>query len=308
MGSAGVGAGMAGMGSVGGMGSMGGVGGGGQQHYQQQPTGGQAFFGQEFINDFQGSAATQLGVQLGTKAFAQVQENVNQNLNRWINLAQLKYFFNVSHSYVAHKLRVLVFPWGRLTWMRLVRRSEQNGQMEGFKPPREDLNAPDLYIPVMAFVTYILMIGIQLGLEATAGKTPDPTKKTLKTFTPDVLGLTGTTAFFMICTEVMFIKLGCYLLNISAEGVGLLDLVAYSGYKFIPIIITLLAKWFLPKWAMYVIFAYLMICLGFFTMRTLKYIVVPDAINPVVQTARKRRINFLFSVSALQIFFSWLLI
>ena len=30
--------------------------------------------------------------------------------------------------------------------------------------PRHDVNAPDLYIPAMAFVTYVLMTGLSLGL------------------------------------------------------------------------------------------------------------------------------------------------
>ena len=29
----------------------------------------------------------------------------------------------------------------------------------GLAPPREDANAPDLYIPAMAFVTYVLVAG-----------------------------------------------------------------------------------------------------------------------------------------------------
>lgn len=32
-------------------------------------------------------------------------------------------------------------------------------------PPRLDVNAPDLYIPLMAFVTYILMSGFVLGTQ-----------------------------------------------------------------------------------------------------------------------------------------------
>lgn len=64
---------------------MGGMGGGGGPMGGNQAHGGPAFFGQEFINEFQGNAATQLGMQLGTKAFAQVQENVNQNV--WSLLA-----------------------------------------------------------------------------------------------------------------------------------------------------------------------------------------------------------------------------
>lgn len=33
-----------------------------------------------------------------------------------------------------------------------------NGQ--GFAAPRNDLNCPDLYIPTMAFVTYIVLFGL----------------------------------------------------------------------------------------------------------------------------------------------------
>ena len=32
-------------------------------------------------------------------------------------------------------------------------------------PAREDVNAPDLYIPLMAFITYVLMSGFVLGTQ-----------------------------------------------------------------------------------------------------------------------------------------------
>lgn len=32
-------------------------------------------------------------------------------------------------------------------------------------PPRMDINAPDLYIPIMAFTTYVLVSGIVLGTQ-----------------------------------------------------------------------------------------------------------------------------------------------
>lgn len=34
----------------------------------------------------------------------------------------------------------------------------------GFYAPRDDINAPDLYIPSMAFISYILLIGLAMGL------------------------------------------------------------------------------------------------------------------------------------------------
>lgn len=79
----------------------------------------------------------------------------------------------------------------------------------------------------MAFVTYILLHTLFAGL---AGN-----------FRPDLLGRTATTAFAIVIFEILGLKLGCYLLNISNES-QLLDLVAYSGYKFVGIIVNMVAS------------------------------------------------------------------
>ena len=52
-------------------------------------------------------------------------------------------------------------------------------------------------------------------------------------FTPDVLGLTASTASFLTIFDVFFVKMGNYFLNVTADS-PLLELIAYSGYKFIP--------------------------------------------------------------------------
>lgn len=51
-------------------------------------------------------------------------------------------------------------------------------------------------------------------------------------FHPGDLGVNATTAFFLMILELAFIKGGCYLLNITSET-SILDILAYSGYKFI---------------------------------------------------------------------------
>lgn len=75
----------------------------------------------------------------------------------------------------------------------------------------------------MAFVTYILLSTLLAGLRGV--------------FRPELLGLTATNAFLTVVIEIMLLKLGTYLLNISNES-QLLDLVAYSGYKFVGVIAT----------------------------------------------------------------------
>jgi len=81
-----------------------------------------------------------------------------------------------------------------------------------------------MYIPVMAFVTYILLSTLLAGLRGA--------------FHPEVMGLTATAAFAVVVVEILGLKGGTYILSISNES-QLLDLVAYSGYKFVGVIVTL---------------------------------------------------------------------
>ena len=81
-----------------------------------------------------------------------------------------------------------------------------------------------MYIPVMAFVTYILLSTLLAGLRGA--------------FHPEVMGLTATAAFAVVAVEIMGLKFGTYVLSISNDS-QLLDLVAYSGYKFVGVIVTL---------------------------------------------------------------------
>jgi protein transport protein YIF1 len=86
------------------------------------------------------------------------------------------------------------------------------------RPPRDDDNAPDMYIPAMAFVTYMLLVGVALGQRHA--------------FTPEVLGLTASKAAAVVLAEVAIVKGVCWALPVPGE-VKWLDLVAYMGYKFV---------------------------------------------------------------------------
>ena len=146
-----------------------------------------------------------------------------KQFNRYVNVSALKHYFNVSNSYVVNKLVLVLFPWRHKPWSRK-QSIGPNGQEGWFLPPRDDLNSPDIYIPLMAFVTYTLLATIVAGLRGA--------------FQPELLGYMATWAFFIVLVEIMLLKLGCYLLSISNES-QLLDLVAYSGYKFVGVIATI---------------------------------------------------------------------
>lgn len=168
-------------------------------------------------------------------------------------LSSLKPFFAVTNGYVVQKLYILLNPWRHHPWSRqtTARASAAHpGSSEiMFLPPREDINAPDMYLPVISFITYILLSVLTYGLSGS--------------FHPEQLGYTATTALSAVAFELLGLKLGCYLLNISNSQ--LLDLMAYSGYKFLGCTISILSTSVLGNgWLNWGVFGYLYMANAFF--------------------------------------------
>ena len=150
-------------------------------------------------------------------------------LNRYVSISALKHYFNVTTIYVLRKLVLVLFPWRHKPWSRQQRpsaggQSDQSNYSYYFLPPREDINSPDMYIPVMAVVTYILLSTLLAGLRGA--------------FHPEVMGSTFGYALFVVFSEIFILKMGTYFLSITNES-QLLDLIAYSGYKFVGVTVTL---------------------------------------------------------------------
>ena len=129
----------------------------------------------------------------------------------------------MTNSYVINKLFLVLFPWRHKPWTRR-QATGPSGQEAWYLPPRDDINSPDMYIPVMSLVTYIFLQALISGLKGQ--------------FQPELFGYIATTALVAVIVEILGLKLGCYLLSISNES-QLLDLVAYSGYKFVGVIVTI---------------------------------------------------------------------
>lgn len=82
-------------------------------------------------------------------------------MNRWISIPLLREYFNVTNGYVFQKLTLIFFPFIHKVeptralisifilqnWQRSFRQNPSTGQIEGLGQPRDDVNAPDLYIP-----------------------------------------------------------------------------------------------------------------------------------------------------------------
>lgn len=161
---------------------------------------------------------------------------INPQLGRYVSVSALKHYFNVTNSYVLTKLRIILFPWWHRPWSRQQRpHSDPSGAGASlYLPPREDVNSPDMYIPTMALVTYILLSTLLAGLRGA--------------FHPELLGYTATVAISVTLLEILIIRTGTFLLAISSSS-QLLDLLAYSGYKFVHVIVSLLLSHLTAWWA-----------------------------------------------------------
>ncbi|KAJ7940883.1 protein transporter yif1 [Mycena leptocephala] len=247
-------------------------------------------FGAWGMND----ATAQFGMQLGHSAVAAGQDYVQRTWGGVFPGARVKPHFNVSNSYVMKKLRIVLFPWIHKHWGRNSHRTDA-GQTE-YLPPREDVNSPDLYIPLMALVTYILLCALHSGLQ--------------ERFHPQVLGESASRAIMVVVLDFVFVQLGCYFLNVQGPSQSI-DVIAYGGYKFVGVIPSILVGFLhLGPTLSFVTVSYFFVANAFFLMRSLRSLVLPDAASraasgdPYATTSgsqRRRRVAFLLVEAASQV-------
>ncbi|XP_060639673.2 protein YIF1B isoform X1 [Anolis sagrei] len=191
----------------------------------------------------------------GSSLASQGKELVDRNIDRFIPVTKLKYYFAVDTVYVGKKLGLLLFPFLHQDW-------QVQYQQDTPVAPRFDVNAPDLYIPVMAFITYILVAGLALG--------------TQNRFSPDLLGLQASSALAWLIVEVLAILLSLYLVTVNTD-LSTIDLVAFSGYKYVGMIVGLLAGLLFGKMGYYLLLSWCCITIVVFMIRTLRLKILSEA-------------------------------
>ncbi|XP_034454374.1 protein YIF1A isoform X3 [Hippoglossus hippoglossus] len=195
---------------------------------------------------------------------------VNKEISRFMSVNKLKYFFAVDTRYVLKKLMILLFPYTHQDW-------EVRYHRDTPLTPRQDVNAPDLYIPTMAFITYILLTGMALGIQ--------------QRFSPEVLGLCASTALVWIIIEVLVMLLSLYLLTVHSD-LSTFDLIAYSGYKYVGMIFTVLCGLLFGSDGYYVGLAWSSCALMFFIVRSLKMKILPSISQDTMGTGSSTKPQF----------------
>lgn len=159
--------------------------------------------------------------------------------------------FNVGHSYVIRKLLLLLCPFikrdqgappahNNALWMQ-GGGSTPNAAMSNVSMDSDDLKSnieePDLYIPLMSYMTYILVYGMQRGV--------------VSEFRPEIIPSTASFALVLLILEVGATKMGFY---IAGSAVPILDVCANCGYKFVQVVLMVVIRILVGSNSIYYVF------------------------------------------------------
>lgn len=206
-------------------------------------------------------------------------------------MMSLRYYFAVDNKYVVLKMKKILLPFISKQWRRLVRASVsvrigwwrllwfpivlfshlfameqyQEKEPEGPNPststqyglPKVDENAPDLYLPLMSLITYVLLCAVCYG---TAGK-----------FNPEVIPDVTTKCFATQVLEVLAIRFGFYMMQ---APIAFLDLFSYTGYKYLGLCINMVVGLVLGHFGLgatgyYITFVWTGVAASYFMLKTM---------------------------------------
>jgi len=243
-----------------------------QQQQHQQPNTGQAptlNIGSQLPLD---PMVTNMAMNMGADIMQQKKKEMEGMMEKYISVGQLKYYFAVDNTYVTKKLMLLMFPFTHSDWSIRYNHDEP-------VQPRFELNAADLYIPSMAFVTYILVVGYMLGMQDR--------------FSPDLLAATASTSLTVLVLELVVIYMTVTIMNINTT-LAKCDILAFCMYKYVGMILCLVMGMFFSTTGYYFALAYTALALALFLFRTLHLRVEPEVHG--VESHGKRKIWLLASM------------
>ncbi|XP_073005187.1 uncharacterized protein [Typha latifolia] len=239
---------------------------------------GNAFYGA-------GSGLIKSGLEsYGEKFLGSSSEFMQSNISRYFSNPQ--YYFQVNEQYVRNKLKVVLFPFlHRGHWTRI---TEPVGGRLSYKPPIYDINAPDLYIPFMAFGSYVVLAGFALGF---MGK-----------FTPEALSIQFTRGLAGWIMQVALLK--GLLYSLGGGESPLLDITAYGGYAFTGLSLAIVAR-LLWSYSYYFLMPWMSLCMGVFLVKTMKRVLFAEMRSYEKHSSRQHYFLLFMAIAQFPLFF-WL--
>ena len=164
----------------------------------------------------------------------------------YFSLEGLKPYFDVDNKYVLYKFRYLFIPFLKEKQINSSEEIQNKYNIEYF----------DLYLPLMSFITYVLVVSF-----ISAIKNPE-------VFNPQTLGKILSKDFSLYIMNAMAIKLLMFIF--LKNSLSFMDICSLVGYKFIHMIIfKILSNFIESKTINYIIFFILAAQISFFLKKCL---------------------------------------
>ena len=164
----------------------------------------------------------------------------------YFSLEGLKPYFDVDNKYVLYKFRYLFIPFLKEKQINSSEEIQNKYNIEYF----------DLYLPLMSFITYVLVVSF-----ISAIKNPE-------VFNPQTLGKILSKDFSLYIMNAMAIKLLMFIF--LTNPLSFMDICSLVGYKFIHMIIfKILSNFIESKTINYIIFFILAAQISFFLKKCL---------------------------------------
>ncbi|KAI5172457.1 protein transport protein YIF1 [Nematocida sp. LUAm3] len=205
----------------------------------------------------------------------------NEYISKTVSMGKLdrvKKYFQIDNGYLFRKILLIFYPYRRIDW---------NGRTD-----RDTVNIPiyypDMYIPLMAFVTYIVL---------TAGELEIKNK-----FKPEILTKLISRSLVMDILEgVLIIGLEFFF---DARELKILDTFSFLGYKYVPLVVSKISFILFGALIRKLLWLFLLVSFLFFLGKGLKCFLITE--NDLIER-KKRKMYFLFIFVAMDLFVMLLL-
>ncbi len=250
-----------------------------------------------------GSMMMQMGLQFGTRI---IDEGKGRLMT--IETSELRKRFAVTHEYVVAKLRLLAFPFRHPRFAGLGLGGDSGaalaarpfggdegggdggsdggggggGGASSLSPASGDAAAADLYVPLMAVITYVVVTAFGRGLTAAQ-------------LSPGELATTVTACGLVLVAETVAVRLWRMLTALPPPV--MLDGLAHFGYLFVSVCYALLARAALEAWApalSWACSAYFLGAFAFFLYKSVGDTFVKDGVVP------KRALPIVYAATLVQ--------
>ena len=211
---------------------------------QQTPSKSDDFQDEMIKNKLAENGITEDTLKFGINMGKQIVKNTK--FVDYFSLEGLKPYFDVDNKYVLYKFRYLFIPFLKEKQINSSEEIQNKYNIEYF----------DLYLPLMSFITYVLVVSF-----ISAIKNPE-------VFNPQTLGKISSKDFSLYIMNAMAIKLLMFIF--LKNSLSFMDICSLVGYKFIHMIIfKILSNFIESKTINYIIFFILAAQISFFLKKCL---------------------------------------